>query len=195
MPKNRLEAFTDGVVAIIITIMVLELTPPAGSSFTALWGLRDKFLIYLVSFVILAVYWNNHHHLLQLAKHIDGVVLWANVFFLFALSLFPFATAWIGEHLGTAVAPAVFYGAVMTLGNLAYYLLLLALIHANGRASAIQQTLGQDYYKPLVSIGGALVSTALAWVWPPIVVILNTGLLLLWVLPERRVERHINHRQ
>lgn len=194
MTKNRLEAFTDGVIAIIITIMVLELTPPAGGSFAALWGLRYRFLIYLVSFLTLAVYWNNHHHLFQVVKTIDGNVLWANIFFLFATSLFPFATAWVGEgHLGS-FAPEMFYGAVVLLADGLFYVLILVLIHANGSNSAIRELLGRGYNKPLVSIGGAIVAIFAALIWPPLTLIIDTLLLLLWVVPERRIERHLTQR-
>lgn len=192
MGKNRVEAFTDGVIAIIITIMVLELAPPAGGTFAALAGLRDKFLIYIVSFFTLAIYWNNHHHLFQITKRIDGIVLWVNILFLFALSLFPFATAWVGdEHFGS-FAPEMFYGMIVLLADVTYYLLTWALIHANGTNSAVHAVLGRGYYKPVITILGNVVAILLALVWPPLTIIIDALLLLLWLVPERRIERHLN---
>jgi uncharacterized membrane protein len=150
MSKHRVEAFTDGVIAIIITIMVLELQAPAGGNFADLWALRYRFLIYFVSFLTMAVYWNNHHHLFQVVSHVDGLVLWSNIAFLFASSLFPFATAWVGAHHLTSFAPEMFYGGVVLLADLAYYALVQCLLRVNTRSNAVQKVLGKGYYKPLI---------------------------------------------
>lgn len=191
MSKNRVEAFTDGVIAIIITIMVLELRPPAGGGFADLWGLRFEFLIYLVSFLTLAVYWNNHHHLFQIVKHVDGAVLWGNIAFLFATSLFPFATAWVGEHHVGAHAPELFYGFVVLLSDVAYYVLVQCLMRVNTKSNAVTVLLGRGYYKPLISIGVNIVALGLGALWAPLTIIVDTLLLLMWVIPERRIENHL----
>lgn len=192
MSKNRVEAFTDGVIAIIITIMVLELRPPAGGSFAALWSLRYVFLIYLVSFLTLAVYWNNHHHLFQAVKHVDGAVLWSNIGFLFASSLFPFATAWVGEHHVGATAPELFYGGVVLLANIAYWILVQCLMRVNTRSNAVQEVLGRGYRKPLITISANVVAILLGLWWAPLTIICDTLALLLWVVPERKLEQHLN---
>lgn len=191
MSKNRVEAFTDGVIAIIITIMVLELTPPKGGTFAALWGLRFEFMIYLVSFLTLAVYWNNHHHLFQIVKRIDGAVLWSNIVFLFATSLFPFATAWVGDHHVGAHAPELFYGFVVLLADLAYFALVQCLMRVNTKSNAVTELLGRGYNKPIIAIGVNVVALGLGVLWAPLVIIVDTLQLLLWVVPERRIERHL----
>ncbi|WP_262315748.1 TMEM175 family protein [Lacticaseibacillus parakribbianus] len=195
MPKSRLEAFTDGVIAIIITIMVLELRPPVGGTFAALWGLRYAILIYLVSFFTLAVYWNNHHHLFLIVRRISGRVLWANVLFLFTISLFPFVTAWVGEHHVGAAAPEMTYGIVVAATNFAFYLLIRCLSAADQHNAAFAQLVGAGYYKPLVSVVGAVVAIGLALVWPPLTILVDTALLLLWVRPERRIEAHVAQKE
>ncbi|WP_407892995.1 TMEM175 family protein [Lacticaseibacillus sp. N501-2] len=193
MSKHRVEAFTDGVIAIIITIMVLELQAPAGGDFAALWALRYRFLIYLVSFLTMAVYWNNHHHLFQVVTHVDGLVLWSNTGFLFATSLFPFATAWVGAHHLASVAPEMFYGGVVLLADLAYYALVQCLLRVNTKDQAIQQVLGHGYYKPLIAVSGNVVALVIGLWWAPLTIILDTLLLLLWVIPEKRIERHLQN--
>lgn len=195
MSKNRVEAFTDGVIAIIITIMVLELRPPAGGSFAALMSLRYQFLIYFVSFLTLAVYWNNHHHLFQVVKHVDSAVLWSNIAFLFASSLFPFATAWVGEHHVGAQAPELFYGAVVLLANVAYYALVQCLLRVNTKSNAITRVLGRGYFKPLITMGGNVVALGLGLVWAPLTIIIDTLLLLLWVIPEKRIAHHLANKE
>ncbi|WP_125705865.1 TMEM175 family protein [Lacticaseibacillus daqingensis] len=194
MPKGRLEAFTDGVIAIIITIMVLELRPPAGGTFAALWGLRYSLLIYLVSFFTLAVYWNNHHHLFLIVRKISGRVLWANVLFLFTISLFPFATAWVGEHHVGNAAPEMTYGIVVCATNAAFFLLIRCLSHADKTNHDFAQLVGRDYYKPVVSVLGSFGGIFAALIWPPLTIMINAALLLLWVQPERRIERHVQHK-
>ncbi|WP_461214519.1 TMEM175 family protein [Lacticaseibacillus sp. GG6-2] len=192
MSKNRVEAFTDGVIAIIITVMVLELRPPAGGGFADLWDLRFEFLIYLVSFLTLAVYWSNHHHLFQIVKRVDGAVLWSNIAFLFATSLFPFATAWVGQHHVGAHAPELFYGFVVLLSDVAYYVLVQCLMRVNTKSNAVTELLGRGYYKPLISIAVNIVALGLGALWAPLTIIVDTLLLLMWVIPERRIEHHLN---
>ncbi|WP_390410613.1 TMEM175 family protein [Lacticaseibacillus jixiensis] len=194
MSKNRVEAFTDGVIAIIITIMVLELRPPASGSFAALWSERYAFMIYLVSFLTLAVYWNNHHHLFQVVKHVNGAVLWSNIAFLFASSLFPFATAWVGERHFGATAPELFYGAIVLLANFAYWLLVQSLMRVNVHSNAVQQVLGRGYRKPLITMAGNVVALGLGLLWAPLTIIFDTLLLLLWVVPERQIEKELNQK-
>lgn len=191
MSKGRLEAFTDGVLAIVITIMVLGLQPPRSGTFAALWALRYPFFVYFVSFLWMAVYWNNHHHMFQVVKRVDGKVLWANMLFLLISSLFPFATAWVGQQHMASHAPEFFFGVVVLLNDTAFYLLIRALIHANGQNSKVKTLLGPGYYKPYVAMGGNLVALGLAFVWPPLTLIVNTLLLLPWVMPERRIESHL----
>lgn len=143
MPSGRTEAFSDAVIAIIITIMVLELHAPEGADWSALRSLAPIFLSYLFSFVYLGIYWNNHHHLFQAVERVDGKVLWANLHLLFWLSLIPFTTAWMGEH-PFAGPPVALYGFVLLCAGLAYYLLAHALVATHGSASALAAALGSD---------------------------------------------------
>lgn len=191
MPKNRLEAFTDGVIAIIITIMVLELHAPTSGSWQALWQMRDLFIIYLVSFLSLAVYWNNHHHLFLLVKRINGRVLWANILFLLAASFFPFATDWVGAGHFQARAPEMTYGVVVLATDVTFWLLIQTIIRADRHNQALHDLLGKGYYKPIVTIGGNILAIAAAFIWPPLTIIMDALLLLLWVQPERRIEHHV----
>ncbi|MCT2908700.1 DUF1211 domain-containing protein [Schleiferilactobacillus harbinensis] len=195
MPKQRMEAFTDAIFAIIITVIVLELHAPASGKFSALWSLRHTFAIYLASFLILAVYWNNHHHLFQIVRSIDGVVLWANTIFILFISLFPFATAWVGDNHVDSVAPEMLFGTVMLLMDAMFFVLVRTLIHADGENPEIRKLVGKGYNKPYISMIGNLAAIFLALVWPPLTVIVDTLLLLLWVLPERRIERHVANGQ
>src|ERR1022692_4642077 len=144
MEKNRLEAFSDGVLAIIITIMVLELRVPAGSDITVLKPLLPVFLTYVLSFVYLGIYWNNHHHLLKAARKVNGAMMWANLHLLFWLSLFPFVTGWMGENHFTA-APTALYGAVMFMAAIAYYILQGVIIAEHGRDSKLAAAIGRDF--------------------------------------------------
>jgi uncharacterized membrane protein len=150
MSKGRMEAFSDGVLAIIITIMVLEMRPPHDARLTALSPMIPKFLSYLLSFAFLGIYWNNHHHLLQAIKEVDGRVLWANMHLLFWLSLVPFSTAWMGEN-NFASWPVALYGIILLFAAIAYFILAHSLIWLHGRDSAIATALGRDF-KDKVSI-------------------------------------------
>src|SRR5215475_5457854 len=168
MSPKRLEAFSDGVIAIIITIMVLELRPPDGSGFDGLRPLIPKALAYLLSFVLIAIYWNNHHHLFKLVERIDGAVMWSNMMLLLSLSLVPFATAWFGEHAG-ALAPVVVYDIVQLACGASYFVMTRAILRIHPADSQVAIALGHDT-KGKVSIAMYLVALPLAFVSPWIAV-------------------------
>jgi uncharacterized membrane protein len=186
MDKGRLEAFSDGVFAIIITIMVLELKAPADASLAALLPLWPVFLSYVLSFAFVAIYWNNHHHLLQASKQVNGRVLWANMHLLFWLSLTPFAAAWMGEHR-FALWTVVLYGVVQWLAGFAYYLLSRALIAHHGVDSTLQTALGSDS-KGRLSQVIYLAGILLAFVHPLLGFACYVVVALLWFVPDRRIE-------
>ncbi len=187
MGTNRLEAFSDGVIAIIITIMVLELRPPHGTDIEALRPLLPVVLSYVLSFVYLGIYWNNHHHMLHVTKRIDGAVLWANLHLLFWLSLVPFATAWMGENHFAAVPTAV-YGVVLLMAAIAYFILARAIIRCEGPNSVLALAFGRDWKgkaSPLLyvlAIGLSFVHEALAQA-------IYTLVAIMWLIPDRRIER------
>ncbi len=187
MPKNRLEAFSDGVLAIIITIMVLELKIPHGAGLEALKPLIPKFLSYALSFIYVAIYWNNHHHLLHAAKHVNGKIMWANLHLLFWLSLVPFATGWVGENHG-ASWPTALYGTVLFLCGLAYTVLQTFIVDSQGRDSSLAAALGRDWKGKLSVIIYAL-AIALAFLNQWISDILYVGVAMMWLIPDRRIER------
>jgi uncharacterized membrane protein len=189
MTKSRLEAFSDGVIAILITIMVLELRPPHGSGIDDLGPLVPTFLSYMLSFGVLGIYWNNHHHLLHAAKAVDGWVLWANLNLLFWLSMFPFATAWIGERHFASV-PVAGYGVVMLLAAIAYYILVRALIAVPGQPRAIAEAIGRDV-KGKISPALSALGIPVGLVAPAVSMALYAAVVLLWVVPDRRMERAV----
>lgn len=189
MTKGRLEAFSDGVIAIIITIMVLELHAPEEPTLEALQPLWPTFSSYVLSFVYLAIYWNNHHHLMQTARVIDGRVLWANVHLLFWLSLFPFATAWVGATTFGRVPVAV-YAVVFLAAALAYYLLVRALVAVPGQSPALAEAIGRDR-KGKGSIVGYALSIPLALVAPLLALGIMVALAAIWFIPDRRMERAV----
>ena len=191
MSKGRLEAFSDGVIAIVITIMVLELKVPAGSDFSALRPLIPVLLSYVLSFVYLAIYWNNHHHLLQVVKHVDGRVLWANAHLLFWLTLFPFATACLGENHLAAWAAAL-YGVVMFMAAIAYYILVRALLSLHTKDSILAIAIGRDF-KGTVSVVIYLIAIGLAFLSPWLSCALYVLVAIMWLIPDRRIERHVTH--
>jgi uncharacterized membrane protein len=185
--KGRLEAFSDGVMAIIITIMVLELKVPHGDGLAALGALWPVFLSYALSYVYLGIYWNNHHHMLHATRRIDGAVLWANLHLLFWLSLVPFVTNWMGdEHF--APTPTAVYGVVLLMAAIAYWILLHAILRCEGPDSLLRRAVGADWkgrLSPLiyvVAIGAAMVQPAIAGA-------LYATVALIWVIPDRRIER------
>ncbi|MBT9670750.1 DUF1211 domain-containing protein [Secundilactobacillus kimchicus] len=192
MEKGRLEAFTDGVMAIIITILVLEIPEPEGATFAALWPLRDKLVMYLLSFLAIAVYWNNHHHLFQITEKIQGPVLWANNFFLLTISLIPFSSAWAGNHV-MAFAPEFVMGIDFLFVNLSFYLLIRTIIAAHPEDAAVSAVLGQRYYKPWFSMLANVVGLVLGFFWPLMIAIFAFINLLPWILPERRIDQFLNN--
>jgi len=187
MPKGRLEAFSDGVLAIIITIMVLELRVPHGGDLTALRPLLPVLLSYVLSFVYLGIYWNNHHHMLQATKRVTGLILWANLHLLFWLSLFPFVTGWVGENHFSAVPTAV-YGGVLLLAAIAYYLLQGAILRAEGPDSLLATAVGADFKGKLSPLCYAM-AIPLAFVSSWIANGLYVAVALMWLVPDRRIER------
>jgi uncharacterized membrane protein len=190
MKTARLEAFSDGVIAILITIMVLELRPPHEVTLEALRPLIPVLISYLLSFVFLGIYWTNHHHLIHAAQHVNGRVLWANLHLLFWLSLIPFATAWMGEtHF--AKWPVVVYGIVLMLAAVAYTILVRALLSLHGPHSLLADALGADF-KGKISIAIYLVSFLLAFVSPWIAFGGYVVVAITWLIPDRRIERKIS---
>ncbi len=189
MTKSRLEAFSDGVIAILITIMVLSLGVPHGADLAALSQLAPNFAAYVLSFVFLGIYWNNHHHLLQAAHVVDGRVLWANLYLLFWLSLIPFCAAWIGATSLSSV-PMATYGIVLLMAALAYFLLVRALIRVEGRDSMIARAIGRDV-KGIASPLLYLVAVPLAFVAPLVAFAIYILVALIWFVPDLRIERRI----
>jgi len=186
MDKGRLEAFSDGVIAIIITIMVLELRAPKEPTVEALRPLVPVFLSYLLSFVFVAIYWNNHHHLIQAADHVSGRVLWANTHLLFWLSLVPFVTHWMGGA-GFAPVPVAAYGVVMLLCGCAYFLLTRALIADHGANSALAAAVGRDA-KGIASLVVYAAAVPLAFAEPRVSCGLYVVVAVMWLVPDRRIE-------
>jgi uncharacterized membrane protein len=191
MTTSRLEAFSDGVIAILITIMVLSLGVPDGTDLAALGRLTPSFAAYLLSFVYLGIYWNNHHHLLQAARHVDGRVLWANLLLLFWLSLIPFCAAWIGET-SLAPVPMAVYGVVSLMSALAYFLLVRALIRVEGSDSLIATAIGRDV-KGIASPLLYLAAVPVALVAPLAAFAILILVALIWFVPDMRIERRIDH--
>lgn len=189
MEKGRLEAFSDGVVAILITIMVLELKIPHGTDLRALQPLVPVFLSYVLSFIFLGIYWNNHHHMLQATQRISGGILWANHHLLFWLSLVPFATAWMGEnHL--APMPTALYGLVLLLSAIAYTILQRTIIAAEGSRSRLAHAVGRDR-KGKLSIVAYAAAIPLAFVVSWVAVALYVAVTLMWLVPDRRIEEDL----
>ena len=186
-----MNAFTDGVVAILITVMVLELTVPHGSSLDDATPLWPVFLSYVLSFVNLAIWWNNHHHLFQAVHHVTGRVLWANVHLLFWLSLLPWATAWMGEN-GFAPLPVAAYGAILVMAAVAYTLLVWALVAHEGRDSLLGEAIGQDR-KGLGSLLLYAAATAIAFVAPWVSLAIYVVVAAIWFVPDLRIERRLTH--
>lgn len=187
MGKARLEAFSDGVLAIIITIMVLEMKVPHGDDLGALRPLVPVFLSYVLSFVYLGIYWNNHHHMLHATRHVSGAILWANLHLLFWLSLFPFVTGWMGEN-HFAPAPTALYGVVLLLAAIAYWVLQRAIIASQGSDSLLAKAVGRDVKGKLSPILYALAIPA-AFLDRRIAGGLYVLVALMWMVPDRRIER------
>jgi uncharacterized membrane protein len=192
MSKGRLEAFSDGVIAIIITIMVLELVVPHHEGIAnpaQLLPLLPIFLAYVLSFIFVGIYWNNHHHLLHSCNKINGKVLWANLHLLFWLSLVPFASAWMGENEFTTW-PVAMYGAVLWMAGLAYYLLERALIAVPGQSGTLARAVGIDV-KGLISLAGYTLAIVLAFVNPVFSLVLYAAIAIMWFIPDLRIERNM----
>jgi uncharacterized membrane protein len=193
MNKGRLEAFSDGVIAILITIMVLELHRPNGSGLSALLEghMRSSLLVYPLSFIFLGIYWNNHHHLFQVVHHVNGAVLWANLHLLFWLSLIPFVTDWWGGYASDAL-PTLAYGVVLLCAGIAYTILQHTLVALEGPQSALARAIGEDR-KGLVSLALYVAAIAVACWAPWIADALYVTVALMWIVPDRRIERHVQH--
>ncbi len=189
MHKGRLEAFSDGVMAIIITIMVLEFKVPHGDSLEELSHLFPIFISYVLSFIYVGIYWNNHHHMMQAVQKVNGAVLWANMHLLFWLSLMPFVTAWAGENHFTQW-PIVVYGIVLFMAGLAYYILSQTLITHHGNDSVLAQAVGNDF-KGKASLVIYLLGIGIAFVNSWIGFALYTSVALMWLIPDRRLERAV----
>ena len=187
MGKARLEAFSDGVVAILITIMVLELKVPHGTTLDALEPLLPVMLSYVLSFVYLGIYWNNHHHMLHVTKHVDGVILWANLHLLFWLSLIPFTTAWMGEN-HFASMPSAVYGVVLLMAAIAYFILARAIIRREGADSVLARAFGRDW-KGKISPALYTVGIVLAFVNQALAQAVYVIVAVIWLVPDRRIER------
>lgn len=186
MPKGRLEAFSDGVIAILITIMVLELKVPHRPDWDAVRPVVPVFLTYVLSYVFLGIYWNNHHHLIQLAGRINGKILWANLHLLFWLSLVPFVTGWMGEN-HFAPLPTAAYGAVLLLAGVAYRILQNAVIAEQGPGSRLAAAIGRDL-KGKVSVGLYAIAIPLAFVYQWLAAAIYVCVALMWLVPDRRIE-------
>jgi uncharacterized membrane protein len=188
MGKDRLAAFSDGVIAIIITIMVLELHVPHGSDLSALAAIAPSFLTYVLSFIYVGIYWNNHHHLLHTVAQVDGLILWANSHLLFWLSIIPVATAWMGQN-PSAPLPTAIYGVSLLMPAIAYYLLQRAIIHRHGESSVLAKALGRRDIKGVISPLLYLAGIGLAFVAPWISIALYVLVAIIWLVPDRRIEQ------
>jgi uncharacterized membrane protein len=187
MSKSRIEAFTDAVIAIVMTILVLEFEPPESAEFAVLWEMRSQFLIYLISFITLAIYWCNHHHLFQIAKTVSGAVLWLNILLLLAVSLIPFTTAYVDNFLFDLV-PELAYGGVMLAADVVWLFLARALVKENGKSSAIASAIAGSK-KSWISIG-LIAAGMIAGIFAPIAIIISCVLSLIpWVIPDKKIER------
>lgn len=193
MGKGRLEAFSDGVIAIIITIMVLEMKVPRGESFAALRPLLPVFLSYVLSFLYVGIYWNNHHHMLHATTRVTGSILWANLHLLFWLSLFPFVTGWMGQN-HFALPPSALYGFVLLMAGIAYFILQQAIIVSQGPTSVLRKAIGSDWkgkVSPLLYVAGIVSSLFSSWMAQAIYVFVA----LLWLIPDRRIEHALRQTQ
>ena len=189
MPKGRLEAFSDGVIAIIITIMVLEMKVPHGGRLEDLAPLLPVFLSYVLSFVYVGIYWNNHHHMLHACTAVNGAILWANLHLLFWLSLFPFTTGWMGENHFTRL-PTTLYGVVLLMAAIAYLVLQQAIIRAQGQGSVLKKAIGRDWkgkLSLLLYIVAIVTTIRTSWIAQAILVIAA----LTWLVPDRRIEKRL----
>jgi uncharacterized membrane protein len=189
MNAKRLEAFSDGVMAIIITIMILEIKAPEGDALMSLKPIFNKFIAYVLSFIYVGIYWNNHHHLWQAVERVNGRILWANLHLLFWLSLMPFATAWMGEHYSAPVPVAV-YGFVLFMASVAWYILAVLVVKEEGERSRVAQAFQRDM-KTKWSMAIYGVATIIAMYLPMVSIIVYAALAAAWFIPDRRIERNM----
>lgn len=187
MIKNRLEAFSDGVFAIIITIMVLDLRPPEGTTWGSLIPVLPKFICYVLSFANVGIYWNNHHHLLHTVKKVNGGILWANMNLLFWLSIVPFTTAWMGEH-GFEGVPLALYSLDLFMCGVAYYILVRFILYKHGKDSVLARAIGSDY-KGKISLAAYAIAIFSAFYIPVIAMSLVALVTIMWIMPDMRIER------
>lgn len=190
MSKTRLEAFSDGVIAILITIMVFELKAPVGTDLAALMSVVPSVLTFLLSFLYLGIYWSNHHHMLQLTNRINGAVLWANLHLLFWLSLFPFVTTWINRSELSRL-PVALYGGVLLFAAIAYTILQSTIIKAEGGDSRLKQAVGSDI-KGKISLAAYATGILIAWQLPIASIVIYIGIALMWFIPDKRIEYQID---
>lgn len=191
MTKGRLEAFSDGVLAIIITIMVLEMKAPHGDSFEDLKPILPIFLSYILSFIYIGIYWNNHHHMLQSVKKVNGKILWANTHLLFWLSLVPFASGWMGENHFSKI-PVILYGFVMLMCAVAYFILSQRLVKEHGKDSTLGTAIGKDT-KGMISLLLYIVGIGLSFIHPFIGFTAYVVVAVIWFIPDKRIEKKLDH--
>lgn len=189
MGTERLQAFSDGVLAIIITVMLLEMKIPHGDDLNSLSPILPVFLSYILSFIYIGIYWNNHHHMMYSVKHVNGAVLWANTHLLFWLSIVPFASGWMGENHFTKW-PVIVYGLALCMSGVAYYILAQALIKLHGKNSTISIAIGKDK-KGIISVVIYIIAIALAFFNSTISLILYAAVAAMWLIPDRRIEKRI----
>lgn len=189
MSKSRMEAFSDGVIAILITIMVFEIKVPEGTDLAALMSVVPTLLTFLLSFLYLGIYWNNHHHMLQLTNRINGAVLWANLHLLFWLSLFPFVTGWMNRSELSRL-PVALYGVVLLFAAIAYTILQSTIIKAEGQGSRLKVAVGSDL-KGKISLAAYVAGFSIAWQLPIASIVIYSGVALMWVIPDKRIENEI----
>lgn len=194
MSKGRLEAFSDGVIAIIITIMVLELKVPAGHDLASLKPMAPVFINYVMSFIYVGIYWNNHHHMFHAVRSINGAVLWANMYLLFWLSMVPFVSSWMGENPFSVIWPMVLYGFVLLMNAIAYSILVITLIKHEGKNSQLATAFGEDW-KGKISIVFYITAIAMAWVSTYISFALYVVVACIWFIPDRRIEKKLADEQ
>jgi len=193
MKTTRLEAFSDGVIAILITIMVLDLKTPEGHDWTAIRLLAPRFGLYVLSFVMLGIYWNNHHHMIHMTGRVTGGILWANLHLLFWLSLIPFGTSWVGDA-ELAPTPTAVYGAILMFAGTAYYILKTAIIRSQGPQSTLQAALGSDT-KGILSVLMYAAAIPLAFVRPSVAAAIYVAVALVWLVPDPRIERRLREHE
>ena len=191
MTKSRLEAFSDGVLAIVITIMVLEMKTPHGTDLASLRPLVPVLLSYVLSFVYVGIYWNNHHHLLHSARAVSGSILWSNLHLLFWLTLVPFTTAWVSESHGETW-PTALYGGVLLMAGIAYYILERALIAHDGPDSPLARAVGNDW-KGVASVIGYAIGISVSFAAPWLAQLVYAGIAAMWLVPDRRIEATVRH--